>query len=173
MFCTKHPPVFVGENQAIGIETLSVHHLMKNHPLAQAIADQGFGLFFTLMKYKEQRPDTQLIVVGCWFPSGKLCSTPGCDYANKTLTLKDRQWTCPACGITHDRDHNTAINLQRLVTVTALPVATDAATHPSGLANAELGGKVTPVRDEVIPAGSVLAASGQEEIGDHCSSPIL
>lgn len=91
----------------------------QNHHLAQAIADQGFVQFFAVLRYKAERYGTQLIAADPWFPSSKLCSTPGCGYLNKALTLKDREWTCPVCGRTHDRDVNAAINLKGLATRTA------------------------------------------------------
>jgi putative transposase len=112
------------ENQAIGIETLSVKEMMANHHLARAVADQGFGKFFEMLKYKADRYGTQLVEADRWFPSSKLCSTPGCRYLYKDLPLTERYWTCPACGVTHDRDHNAAKNLKRLATETALPEAT-------------------------------------------------
>jgi len=30
------------------------------------------------------------------------------------LTLSQRTWTCPVCGITHDRDINASINLYKI-----------------------------------------------------------
>ncbi len=138
------------ENQTIGIETLAIEGMLKNHHLAQAIADQGFGQFFTILQYQADRYGTQLITADR--SSSKLCSTPGCGYLNKDLTLKDREWTCPSCEITHDRDINVA-------TATALPVATHSATDATGFGDPALGresdfdGKVTPVRDEARPAG--------------------
>ena len=147
------------ENQAIGIETLSVEGMLKNHHLAQAIADQGFGQFFTMLQYQADRYGTQIITADRWFPSSKLCSTSGCGYLNKDLTLKDREWTCPSCEMTHDRDINAARNLHRLATATALPVATHSATDATGFGNpahdreSDFDGKVTPVRDEARPAG--------------------
>ncbi len=147
------------ENQAIGIETLSVEGMLMNHHLAQAIADQGFGQFFTILQYQADRYGTQLITADRWFPSSKPCSTSGCGYLNKDLTLKDREWTCPSCEITHDRDINAARNLHRLATATALPVATRSATDATGFGDpahdreSDFDGKITPVRDEARPAG--------------------
>jgi putative transposase len=146
--------------------------MMAHHHLARAVADQGFGRFFSLLKYKAQRYDTCLVEVDRWFPSSKLCSTPGCSYIKKDLTLKDRTWTCPSCGITHDRDTNAAINLKGLATPTALPVATRPVRTATVPGQPDIGGKVTPVRHEATPE-SLLSASGQEEVGAHHCAPIL
>ena len=161
------------ENQAIGIETLSVRGMMANHRLARSIADQGLGQFFALLKYKADRYGTQLVEADRWFPSSKLCSTPGCGYVNKDLTLKDRVWSCPSCGVTQDRDLNAAMNLKGLATRTALPVATASATKTTVSSKDGTDGKVTPVRYEARPAGLRLAASGQEEVEAHECAPTL
>ena len=34
-----------------------------------------------------------------------------CGYKNTTLTLADREWTCPNCHTYLDRDNNAAINI--------------------------------------------------------------
>ena len=47
-----------------------------------------------------------------FFPSSKLCSK--CGQSNENLTLRDRVWTCPACGAVHQRDRNAAQNLASL-----------------------------------------------------------
>ena len=36
-----------------------------------------------------------------------------CGYKNEGLKLSDRQWTCPVCGMSHDRDLNAARNILR------------------------------------------------------------
>ena len=160
------------ENQAAGIETLSVKGMMATHRLARSIADQGFGQFFALLQYQAHRYGTQLIEADRWFPSSKLCSTPGCGYLKTDLTLKDRTWPCPGCGVTPERDVNAAITLQGLATPTALPVATRPVRTAPGSGQPDIGGKVTPVRHEATPE-SLLSASGQEEFGDHHRSPNL
>ncbi|MCX8018669.1 MAG: transposase, partial [Rhodocyclaceae bacterium] len=104
----------------------------------------------------------RLVFAERWYPSSRLCSV--CGWKHETLTLSEREWTCPECGTHHDRDLNAAINLQRLATATALPVAS-----PTSNGGAALGmvpsvvGKVTPVRDD----GSHQDASGQEENRAH------
>ena len=133
------------ENQAVVIEDLHIKGMLANETLARAISDVGFWMFRSQMEYKAKRYGTRLVIADRWFPSSRLCSI--CDGKNEALTLKDREWTCPQCGTHHDRDHNAAQNLKRLVTATALPVA-----RPSGNGGAMVGmaptvaGKVTPAR---------------------------
>ncbi|WP_141056630.1 zinc ribbon domain-containing protein, partial [Tepidiphilus succinatimandens] len=97
-----------------------------------------------------------------WYPSSRLCSV--CGWKHETLTLGEREWTCPECGTHHDRDLNAALNLKRLATATALPVAS-----PSSNGGAAAGmvpataGKVTPVRYEC----GEQATSGQEKNCAH------
>ena len=38
-----------------------------------------------------------------------LCSN--CGYYNKDLTLSNRYWICPYCGLKHNRDKNATYNL--------------------------------------------------------------
>jgi putative transposase len=134
--------------------------MLANDRLARAISDVGFGMFRSQMEYKAKRYGTRLITADRWYPSSRLCSV--CGWKNEALTLKDRQWTCPECGTHHDRDLNAALNLKRLATATALPVAS-----PSGNGGAAVGmvpivvGKVTPVRDDSAEG------SGQEKNCAH------
>jgi putative transposase len=46
-----------------------------------------------------------------WFPSSKTCHN--CGYIHRELTLSDRTFNCPHCGITIDRDLNAAIVLSQ------------------------------------------------------------
>lgn len=130
------------ENQTVVIEDLNVKGMMANERLARAIADVGFGEFRRQVTYKTVRYGGTLVIAPRFYPSSKLCSTPGCGWKKEDLALKDREWTCPSCGRTHERDHNAARNLERLATVatsavgtaaaTALPVASLAATSGTG-----------------------------------------
>jgi putative transposase len=104
----------VDENQVIFLETLNVQGMMKNRHLSKSIADSGWGEFVRQLKYKAHWNGSVIVQIGQWEPTSKLCSTPGCDYKNESLKLSEREWTCPQCGITHDRDINAAINIETI-----------------------------------------------------------
>ena len=46
-----------------------------------------------------------------YYPSSRTCCC--CGYVYEHLDLRDRQWTCPQCGTTLDRDVNAATNILR------------------------------------------------------------
>ena len=84
--------------------------MIKNHSLAQAISDVAWAQFITLLKYKAKWNDKQLISVNTYFPSSQICNN--CGYINKEVKdLSVREWTCPECGMSHDRDINAAKNI--------------------------------------------------------------
>ena len=100
----------LSENQTIVIENLNVKGMLKNHKLARSIQELSLNRFKNILKYKAEWYDREVIEVSRWFPSSKLCH--GCGYKNAGLTLKDREWSCPDCGLIHDRDLNAAINIR-------------------------------------------------------------
>ena len=48
-----------------------------------------------------------------FYASSKTCSK--CGALKKDLTLRDRVYECPECGLTLDRDLNAAINLRQQI----------------------------------------------------------
>jgi len=98
----------VRENQTIVIEDLTVRNMVKNHSLARAISDAAWRQFRTMLEYKAGWHGRDLITVGRWFPSSKLCSV--CGALAETMPLTVREWSC-RCGTTHDRDVNAARNI--------------------------------------------------------------
>ena len=100
----------LSENQTIVIENLNVRGMLKNHKLAKSIQELSLNRFKTMLIYKSEWYGREVIEVGKWFPSSKLCNC--CGYKKNDLTLKDRTWKCPECGIIHDRDINAAINIK-------------------------------------------------------------
>ena len=96
----------------IGIEDLNVKGMLGNRHLARAIADMGFYELRRQLEYKAAWRGRQVVLADRWFPSSKLCS--GCGYRLDELGLDVRQWTCPGCGASHDRDVNAATNLRNM-----------------------------------------------------------
>jgi putative transposase len=96
----------------IGIEELNVKGMVKNRRLARSIADMGFFEARRQLEYKAAQRGSMVVVSSRWYPSSKTCSC--CGYKLEALPLSVRNWTCPACHATHDRDVNAAINLKNL-----------------------------------------------------------
>ena len=99
----------VSENQVIVSEDLNVKGMLKNHKLAKSIQDASFGSFCSMIDYKAAERHRQYIKISTFYPSSKLCHC--CGYKNTTLTLADREWSCPNCHTLLDRDENAAINI--------------------------------------------------------------
>ena len=96
-------------NDLIVIEDLAVANMVKNHRLARAISDCGWGEFRRQLDYKCQRAGRQLVVIDRWYPSSKTCSA--CGHLLAELSLSARTWQCPSCRARHDRDLNAAKNI--------------------------------------------------------------
>ena len=113
-FLHKESKRIVNENQVIYLETLNVKGMMKNRHLSKTISDCGWSEFVRQLKYKAHWHGSMIVQIGQWEPSSKLCSTIGCDYKHDALKLSDREWTCPQCKATHDRDINAAKNIEHI-----------------------------------------------------------
>ena len=99
----------VRENQVICVESLTVKHMVRNHTLAKAISDVGWGEFVRQLEYKAEWYGRTLVKIDPWYPSSKRCNA--CGHIFDSLDLATRQWTCPECGVRHDRDINAAKNI--------------------------------------------------------------
>ena len=93
----------------VALEDLHVAGMVKNHCLAKSISDSGWGAFVTMCGYKANLSGGYLYQIGRFFPSSKTCSN--CGYINSNLQLSDRDWLCPECSTTLDRDINAAVNI--------------------------------------------------------------
>lgn len=118
-FLHKLTRSLVNENQVIGIETLRVGNMVKNHKLAKHIMDAGWSTFVRYLSYKVRESGHCILVpVEAFFPSSHLCSD--CDAKlDRKLKLSERSWTC-SCGANHDRDINAARNIKNQAIRTAI-----------------------------------------------------
>ena len=70
------------------------------------ISDVSFSKFVKILETK-----TNIIKIDRFYPSSKTCSK--CGYIYHDLSLKERFWYCPECGVWHDRDENAAKNIYK------------------------------------------------------------
>ncbi len=101
----------VCDNQttSICVESLAVHNMIRNHNLAQAITDVSWSKFVDMLRYKCDWYGKNLIKIGVFEPSSKLCNHCG---HKQELTLSHRSWDCMNCHETNDRDINAARNIK-------------------------------------------------------------
>jgi putative transposase len=99
----------INENQVICVESLAVKHLIRNHSLAKAIADVGWGELIRQLAYKAVWYGRTVVAIDRFYPSSKRCHV--CGHILESLALDVREWACPTCHTLHDRDVNAAINV--------------------------------------------------------------
>jgi putative transposase len=108
-FHHKLSTTMVRDNQAIYVEDLAVNALGRTR-LAKPVHDAGWASFVAMLEYKAARYGRVFARVDRFFPSSQLRSACGVKDGPKPLAV--REWTCTACGTTHDRDINAAINIR-------------------------------------------------------------
>lgn len=97
---------------AIVLEDLNIKGMMANGKLAKALSDAAMSELGRQIEYKAGWRGIEIIKADRWFASSKTCSRCGC--VKSDLTLADRIYTCPECGLVIDRDLNAALNLAAL-----------------------------------------------------------
>ncbi|CAK0776916.1 transposase [Gammaproteobacteria bacterium] len=98
----------------IAIEDLHVKGILRNRKLSRAISDVGMGEIRRELKYKAQWYGRNLITIGRFEPTSKVCSD--CGFRVERMGLSIRKSECPNCGALHDRDANAARNILALAT---------------------------------------------------------
>jgi putative transposase len=110
-FHHKLSTAIIRENQAVTVEDLSVKGLARTR-LAKSVHDAGWSSFTGMLKYKAALYGREFRKVSRWEPTSQVCSACGVKDGPKPLHV--REWTCAACGTTHDRDVNAARNIAAL-----------------------------------------------------------
>ena len=98
---------------AIVLENLNVSGMVKNHHLAQAVADVGMYEFRRQVIYKGAWYGCEVLLADRFYPSTKRCSQ--CGQVKESIGLDEREYHCSDCGLVLDRDLNAALNLEQLL----------------------------------------------------------
>lgn len=100
---------YIADNYStVCVEALNIKGMVKNKRLSQAISDCAWGKFLTFLEYKCDN----FIKIDKWFASSQTCNV--CGFVNPEIkNLAVREWVCPQCGETHDRDLNASKNILR------------------------------------------------------------
>ena len=111
-FLHKLSRKLTNESKVIVVENLNVKGLVRNHKLAKAISDCGWGMFINFLSYKLERENKKLVEIDRFFPSSHIC--PDCLTQQPKMNLSIREWTCvnSACNAHHDRDEAAARNIR-------------------------------------------------------------
>ena len=153
------------QHDAIIIEDLNINGMKRfSKGIAKTVTlDFSWTEFTRMLDYKMAWRGKHLVKVGRFYPSSKLCSN--CGFKHATLKLPEREWTCPECGIHHDRDENAAKNLdaegkrilseERNIKIITSTVGTTG-SHASGDRVRPIVLRVTsPAREAVVDEGRI------------------
>ena len=100
----------IKENDIIAIENLDVKSMYQVHKIAKHLKNIPISEFIRVLKYKSNWLGKKVIEINKYYPSSQSCNR--CGFKNEEVkNLSVRKWTCPRCGIIHDRDINASINI--------------------------------------------------------------
>ncbi|CAK0744883.1 transposase [Gammaproteobacteria bacterium] len=133
----------------VAIENLNVSGMLRNRKLSRAISDVGMGEIRRELEYKAQWYGRDLITIGRFEPTSKVCSD--CGFRIEKMGLSVRKWESPNCGTLHDRDSNAARNILALAT----GGRPESNARVCGRQNLSVGGEVT---------SEMLASANREPI---------
>ena len=98
------------ENDIVAVESLDVKSMYQVHKIAKHLKNIPISEFIRVLKYKSNWLGKKVIEINKYYPSSQCCNR--CDYKNEEVKdLSVRKWTCPRCGLIHDRDINASENI--------------------------------------------------------------
>ena len=110
-FLHKQSRQIANAYDCVCIENLDMKAMSQSLNFGKSVADDGWGMFVTFLKYKLEETGKRLVKVNKFFASSQICNV--CGYKNTaTKNLSIRAWDCPECGAHHNRDINAAINIR-------------------------------------------------------------
>jgi len=100
----------INNYDTIILEDLAVSNMVKNRHLSKAISDMAWRQLRTSIEYKAEWYGKNVVTIGRFEPSSKICSN--CGNIKQDLGLSDRAYKCDNCDFEMDRDLNAAKNIK-------------------------------------------------------------
>ena len=97
-------------HDCVCIEDLNMKGMSQALNFGKSVADNGWGMFTTMLAYKLDEQGKQLVKIDKFFPSSKTCSC--CGSVKENLSLSERTYHCDVCYTDIDRDYNASINIR-------------------------------------------------------------
>lgn len=154
----------VRKYHTLGIETLNIAGMIRAGLQAMALADAGMSSLLNHIRYKSGWYGTRIVEADQWYPSSKTCSA--CGVVNRELR-REPGWSCPSCGVIHDRNANAARNLQKLA---LLAVGEDVMLLDGGRWLAVVPSPVKLPRMKGEPSREQRSAPNSGWLCNHCYS---
>jgi IS605 OrfB family transposase len=110
-------------NRLIVVGNVNAAGLAKTR-MAKSVLDAGWSMFRSMLAYKARRHQATFLEVNERFTT-QTCSACGAiheAWPKGIAGLEIREWRCPSCGASHDRDVNAARNILALGRSAAPPV---------------------------------------------------
>ena len=95
----------VRKYHTLGIESLNVAGMIRAGLQSKALSDAGMSSLLGQIRYKADWYGTEIVEADQWYPSSRTCSA--CGVVNPELG-REPKWSCPNCGVIHDRNENAA-----------------------------------------------------------------
>ncbi len=111
----------------LGLESLHVAGMLKNHRLARSLSDAGLGEVHRQLRYKMAWAGGVVVEADRFYPSSKRCAACGALKADLGFA---ETYRCTSCGLVRDRDVNAAMNLQQLAASSAVTACRPGSAGP-------------------------------------------
>jgi len=130
-FLHKKSTQLVNDYSLLALEKLASQEMSEEN-YGKQINDAGWNMFANILAYKAEGAGCRIVFVNPENTS-RMCN--GCGNIRNDLTLWDRIYTCPECGLSIDRDLNSAVNILTKATVgqTGSNVCEAGSPHPLGV----------------------------------------
>ena len=110
-FLHKASRYYVNNYDAIGMEDMTITNMVHNKHLSKSILDASWGRLRQFMAYKAENAGKTFVTVN--FRG----TTQRCSNCSETVKkdLSERMHKCPYCSFEVPRDHNSALEVRRLM----------------------------------------------------------